>query len=283
MTFADRLAARVAAVGSPTCVGLDPHLDRIPGLDRGADRRAIAAAVQAFCLEVVEAVADRVAAVKPQSAFFEALGSPGVAALEVVVREARSAGLIVVLDAKRGDIGSTAEAYATATLDDDGPMGADAVTLSPYLGPESLQPFVERMQHGKGVFVLVRTSNPGAAPWQRDLGLADAVAEWVAQHPTGAGAVIGATLPRAELIRWRTRLPRSWLLVPGFGAQGAGPRALAPLIGGGGPALVTASRSVLFGDPDAPQPSTVRERAEAFRADVHTVLPALLRRGSPTG
>src|SRR5690606_20770824 len=121
-------------------------------------RAALAVAASAFCRGVIEVTADLVPACKPQVAFFEALGAPGVAALEEVVAAARAAGMLVILDAKRNDIGSTAEAYAQATLDDDGPMGADAVTLSPYLGPESLEPFARRVDQGKGMFVLVRTS-----------------------------------------------------------------------------------------------------------------------------
>lgn len=270
-TFAERLAARVAAVGSATCVGLDPHLDRIPGIEADDGPGVRAGAVRRYCLGVIEAVSDVVAAVKPQSAFFEALGAPGVAVLQEVVAEARRRGLFVVLDAKRGDIGSTAEAYARATLDDDGPMGADAVTLSPYLGPESLEPFVRRMDAGKGVFVLVRTSNPGAGPWQRDLGLAEAVAAWVAAHPHGAGAVIGATLPADEARHWRQRLPDSWLLVPGFGAQGAGPGQLGPFFGASGRALINASRSVLFGASGPGDLAQVRDRALAFRDAVGSI------------
>ncbi|HHO49324.1 MAG TPA: orotidine-5'-phosphate decarboxylase [Deltaproteobacteria bacterium] len=266
-TFSERLAARVAAVGSSTCVGLDPHLERIPGIGADDGPEARARVVETFCLSAIEAVADVVAAVKPQSAFFEVLGAPGVAALQEVVAAARRAGLFVVLDAKRGDIGSTAEAYARATLDDDGPMGADAVTLSPYLGPESLEPFERRMERGKGVFVLVRTSNPGAAPWQRQHGLAGAVAAWVAARPQGAGAVIGATLSASEARHWRSTLPDSWLLVPGLGAQGAGPEQLAPLLGASGRTLATASRSVLFGAPGS-DPGAIRERALAFRSAV---------------
>lgn len=212
--------------GNAACVGLDPHLDRVPGLDPGSPRHVQAEVVRAFCLTVLEAVAPLVPAVKPQVAFFEALGSPGVAVLEEVVRAAREAGLVVVADAKRGDIGSTAEAYARALLDDDGPLGADAVTVSPYLGPESLAPFAARTRAGKGMFVLVRTSNPDAGAWQSETGLAARVADWIAAASSGpglgpVGAVVAANLPRAEVEGWRERLPHSWFLVPGIGAQGA--------------------------------------------------------------
>lgn len=249
MGFGARLAARVRAT-APVCVGIDPHLARVPGIEPGMTRAEQATAVASFGHAVVAAVQGQVAAVKPQVAFFEQLGAPGVAALESVVAAARDAGLIVLLDAKRGDIGSTAQAYAKATLDDDGPLGADAVTLSPYLGPESLAPFLARRAQGKGLFVLLRTSNPGAGPWQRDTGLAERVADWVAEAnrdgTASVGVVVGATLPD-EAPRWRARLPHAWFLVPGFGAQGAGVDDVrGHFLPDGTGALVTSSRAVLY-------------------------------------
>lgn len=253
-TFAERLAARVNAVGAPLCVGLDPHLSRIAGLD-AADA---AAGVWAFSERVIEAVAPHAAMLKPQSAFFEALGAPGVAVLQRVIRRAQGAGLLVLLDAKRGDIGSTAEAYARATLDDAGPMGADAVTLSPYLGPESLAPFADRFVDGKGAFVLVRTSNPGAGPWQVQGGIAERVAGWVEDHAQSAGAVIAATLPSGEGARWRARMPTAWFLVPGVGAQGATPAQVhGHRRADGSGALITSSRAVLFPATGADAPDEV--------------------------
>jgi orotidine-5'-phosphate decarboxylase len=139
--FFDRLAAAVARKG-PTCVGLDPHLPLV--LAQVRSDRPPAEVVRAWSLAVLEAVAPHCAAVKPQVAFYEALGSRGVAALEETVAAAKALGLLVVLDAKRGDLGSTAEGYATATLDDDGPLGADALTVSPWLGPESMSPYLAR-------------------------------------------------------------------------------------------------------------------------------------------
>lgn len=268
--FGERLAARVRRLG-PTCVGLDPFLDRVPGVVPGQPREETADRVRAFCQGVVEVAAPLVAAVKPQVAFFEALGAPGWKALEDVVRAAKAQDLVVVLDAKRGDIGSTAEAYAKALLDDDGPLGADAVTLSPYLGPESLAPFALRTAAGKGLFVLVRTSNPGAGPWQTDV--AERVAAWVHAHAPGpgtgdVGAVVAATLPGDEVARWRAAMPHAWFLVPGFGAQGAGVEAIRPHFRPDGTgALVTSSREVLY-----PRAGTdgegfregVRDRARAF-------------------
>ncbi len=280
--FSDRLAARVRRYG-PTCIGLDPHAALLPralvdGLPPTADpayRVAAAAAAERFCAEVVAIAADRVAAVKPQVAFFEALGAPGVAALERVCAAARAAGLPVVLDAKRGDIGSTAEAYAHAALDDAGPTGADAVTLSPWLGPESIAPFLRRTPE-KGLFLLVRTSNPGALAWQ---GAAGAVADWIASQPDrgdcglgAVGAVVGATLP-GEAASWRARMPHAWILVPGYGAQGGTRDDVAALRRPDGlGALVVSARGVLFppggADPGADWAAGVRQRADAFAADL---------------
>ena len=275
--FGHRLDRRVAAT-FPLCVGIDPHLDRVPGYAAAAPLTQRAAAVARFGLAAVDAVADLVAAVKPQVAFFEQLGSPGVAALEAVVAAAKARGLLVVLDAKRGDIGSTARAYVQATLADDGPLGADAVTLSPYLGPESLQPFLDARADGKGLFVLLRTANPGAGPWQRDTGVAEQVAAFVraandADGRRAVGVVVGATLP-AEAAHWRAAVGDAWLLVPGYGAQGA---TVADVQGhflpGGGGALVSSSRGLLFppSGVDADPVTAIRARTRAmiaaFRGD----------------
>jgi len=235
-------------------------------------------------LGAIEAVADVAAAVKPQFAFFEQLGSPGVAVLEEVVHAAKGTGLLVVADAKRGDIGSTAEAYARFILDDDGPLGADAVTLSPYLGAESLAPFAQRIDAGKGLFVLVRTSNPGSGRWQLggDGAIAPRVADWIASTNAtyahdGAlgpvGAVIGATVPD-EAGGWRARMPSAPFLVPGFGAQGAGREDVRRHFrADGSGALITSSRGVLFPPTgtDADWPSAVRQRAVDFAATVAEV------------
>ncbi|MEM6929864.1 MAG: orotidine-5'-phosphate decarboxylase, partial [Myxococcota bacterium] len=243
-SFHERLSARVREVGAPVCVGLDPHLARIGGDALDADPAIRADAVLAFALDALEAMAPAAALVKPQAAFFEALGPRGAEVLHRVVARARELGMLVLLDAKRGDIGSTAEAYAQAIFD-HAPGDADAVTLSPYLGPESLDPFVRRVDEGRGCFVLVRTSNPGAAPWQQATGMAEAVVDWIRVQPDAVGAVVGATLPFLECAHWRARLPGRWILAPGFGAQGARVevlRHLAPEV------LPTASRAVWYGD-----------------------------------
>src|SRR5215218_3096377 len=175
--FADRLIDRVDATRSHLVVGLDPDLRELPPelLDGVTDLAGAATAVEAFCIAVIDGVAGLAPAVKPQSAFFEALGSAGVAALERVEAHARAAGLLVVEDAKRGDIGNTMAAYAAAALgrvrigeDVELPVhDADAVTVSPYLGPESLGPMIDvARSYGKGLFVLVRTSNPSSGELQ---------------------------------------------------------------------------------------------------------------------
>ena len=290
--FGDQLAVAVERSGAPACVGLDPHLDRLPQALR---HLSIVDAVRTFALGAIEAVADVVPSVKPQVAFYEALGAAGVTVLEEVVAAARDAGLVVVLDAKRGDIGSTAKAYAHGTLANSGPLAADSVTLSPYLGPESLAPFLPYADDGKGVFLLVRTSNPGAGPWQQS-GIAEHVADWIHRHNASRlgvsglgpiGAVIGATLPK-EAAHWRQALPHAWLLLPGYGAQGARAADLADFIrpdGLGG--LVVSARGVLYpssaDEPETDWQSGIRDRAIAFTDDLraHLPTPSLPARPSP--
>ncbi len=289
-SFPERLALSVAKHG-PLMVGIDPHLEHLPDPFKqtfeslsGAPRRAAAAqAVLEWSLQVIEAVAGEVAVVKPQAAFFEQLGSPGWAALEATCKAAREAGLLVVLDAKRGDIGSTASAYAKALVDNEGPVAADALTLSPYLGPESLTPFVEycRTQE-KGAFILLRTSNPGseALQGQGSGGAAVEIAQWL-EHwnqelrgPSGfgpIGAVVGATLAPEELQHWRKTCPHTWLLVPGVGAQGATPADTRPCFREDGlGALVNVSRAVTFASPNEPASTNpvraIRERVQALKA-----------------
>ena len=264
--FADRLAEAVARKRSQLVVGLDPRLDLLPMELRGEavlGRAAAASSVARFCKGVVDAVGPYVVAVKPQSAFFEALGSDGFHALEEVCEYARSAGLLVLADAKRADIGSTSRAYAEAFLEprDDGPPLADAMTAGPYLGLDSVEPFLAACRrHGSGVFFLVRTSNAGATDVQ-DLALSDGrplwhhlaelVREWGEplvgeQGMSSVGAVVGATHPRA-VSEARRLLPQTPMLLPGVGAQGATPADVArAFTAGQASALVTASRSVIY-------------------------------------
>jgi orotidine-5'-phosphate decarboxylase len=264
--FADRLGDAVERKRSQLAVGLDPRLDLLPMELRGEGvlgRAAAASAVARFCKGIVDAVGPYVVAVKPQSAFFEALGSDGMRALEEVSDYARASGLLVLVDAKRGDIGSTARAYASAYLeprDVSGPV-ADALTVSAYLGRDSVEPFLAACRrHGSGIFLLVRTSNAGAADVQ-DLILSDGrplwqylaalVDEWGRpligeRGMSSVGAVVGATYPRA-VSEARKLMPQAPLLLPGIGAQGATPADVArAFTSGPASALVTASRSVIF-------------------------------------
>jgi orotidine-5'-phosphate decarboxylase len=264
--FADRLVEAVERKRSQLVVGLDPRVDVLPVELRGEGvlgRAAAASAVARFCKGIVDAVGPHVVAVKPQAAFFEALGSDGMRALEEVCEYARSTGLLVLLDAKRGDIGSTARAYATAYLEPDGSAAplADAITASPYLGDDSVEPFLAACRrHGAGVFFLVRTSNAGAVDVQ-DLALSDGrplwqylavlVHEWgqqlVGEHGlSSVGAVVGATYPRG-VSEARRLMPQAPILLPGVGAQGATPADVArAFTSGPASALVTASRSVIY-------------------------------------
>jgi orotidine-5'-phosphate decarboxylase len=265
-TFSDRLAAAVLDRRSQLVVGLDPRLELLPVELRGdahLGRGAIASAYVRFCRGLIDAVCPYVVAVKPQAAFFEALGADGMRAFEEVCAYARTVGLIVIADGKRGDIGSTARAYAAAYLEPrpGEPPLADALTVNAYLGRDSLEPFVaECRRSGGGIFCLVKTSNPGGADVQ-DLALTDGTVVWhqVAKlvHELGesvvgdcglssVGAVVGATFPRA-VSEARRLLPQAVLLLPGVGAQGATPADVArAFTSGPASALVTVSRSVIY-------------------------------------
>jgi len=264
--FADRLAEAVERKHSQLVVGLDPVPDQLPVELRGETvlgRAHAAAACARFCCGIVDAVAPYAVAVKPQSAFFEALGSDGFRALEEVCDYASAAGLLVVADAKRGDIGSTARAYAAAFVEPRGeaPPLADAVTLNPYLGRDSVEPFLAASRrNGAGLFCIVKTSNAGSGDVQ-DAVLSDGRRLW--QHVAGlvrewgeelvgerglstVGAVVGATYPR-EVAELRRLLPQAVLLLPGVGAQGARPADVErAFTSGPASALVAASRSVIY-------------------------------------
>jgi orotidine-5'-phosphate decarboxylase len=261
--FADRLAGAVERKRSQLVVGLDPRPDVLPVELRGEaqeGREGAARACARFCLGLIDAVAPYVVAVKPQVAFFETLGADGIGAFEDVCAYARSAGLQVIADCKRGDIGSTARAYATAYLEGDPPL-ADALTVNPYLGRDSLEPYLAACRRdGAGIFCVVKSSNAGSADVQ-DLVLSDGravwqqvaelVAEWgadlVGEHGLSAvGAVVGATHPRA-VGEARRLMPQSVLLLPGVGAQGATPADVArAFTSGPASALVNVSRAVIY-------------------------------------
>ena len=262
MHFADRLAVAVKKRQTSVLVGLDPRPRQLPAklTPAGTGPEEIAIAYRQFCHGIIDTVADLVPAVKPQAAFFEQLGPSGMQALADVVKYARERGLLVVMDAKRGDIGSTAEAYALAYLGDDSAWGGDALTVNPYLGDDSLTPFVERCQQtSSGIFILVKTSNPGGTLFQ-DLETGEQkVYEHVADHveslaaaTSGAcgygcvGAVVGATYPE-ELAALRQRMPHAWLLIPGFGSQGGTAKDVAVGFDEQGMgALINSSRAIIF-------------------------------------
>jgi orotidine-5'-phosphate decarboxylase len=262
--FTDELAAAVRQRGDAVCVGLDPRWEQLPwpittGREEAPNGRA--EAYLDFCCGVIDVVATLVPVVKPQAAFFEELGPPGMAALAEVIRYAQEHGLLVILDAKRNDIGSTAEAYARGMLGrGESAWGADALTVSPYLGEDSLTPFIEiSRQRGAGLFVLVKTSNPGGGLLQ-DL-IADGrpgyrhVAELVerfAAETAGksgyglAGAVVGATYSE-QLAELRAAMPHVWFLVPGYGSQGGTARDVAAAFDDRGlGAVINNSRGLIF-------------------------------------
>jgi orotidine-5'-phosphate decarboxylase len=292
--FRARLSAAVADHG-PLCVGIDPH----PGLLARWGHEDDAAGVERFGRAAVAARAGRVAVIKPQVALFEVHGSGGVRALERVLADARAAGLLTIADAKRGDIGSTMTAYASAWLADTSPLAADAVTLSPYLGVGSLTPAVDlAAATGRGVFVLARTSNPeapavqSAQAWTLDPSAArgdgagyrgmrevaqsvvDSCAAVNLAHPGVAGVVVGATAGttgRAHGLDL-SRLDGP-VLVPGLGAQGATPADLAEAFAAGtGPVIPSSSREVLAAGPD---PEALHEACAALNGSLRDLrLPA---------
>ena len=254
-TFGARLRAAMDDRG-PLCAGIDPHVglleawgcpDSVAGLER-------------FALGATEAIAPHVAAVKPQSAFFERFGSGGIAVLERVVATAREADALVVLDVKRGDIGSTAQAYADAYLDPASPLAADAITASPYLGFGSLDPMLATAEaHHKGVFVLALTSNPEGPQFQHATAadgrtvagtvLAALAARNAGARPMGSfGAVVGATIEETT----EDLVINGPLLVPGFGAQGGTAQDVRRIFGAALPQVLPASsRDILRAGPDA--------------------------------
>jgi orotidine-5'-phosphate decarboxylase len=253
---ADHLVARVAQVNAATCVGLDPVLDRLPAALRpadGSDAAACASAIEAFSVGVIDSVHESCAAVKIQAACYERYGAAGFAAMARVLAHARASGLAVVYDAKRGDIGISAEHYANGAR----AFGAHWTTINAYLGSDGIAPF---LAGGQGAFALVRTSNPSGdalqtLPLADGRTIAEAVGDLVSklgEASIGAGgfsalgAVVGAT-KRAEIASLRARMPRTIFLVPGYGAQGGtADDVRAAFTHGNQGALITASRSVIY-------------------------------------
>jgi len=247
--FSDSLANAIRQQKTPVLVGLDPRFDQLPQSlvssigNAGMSREEHAAtAYREYCFGIIDVVAPLVPAVKPQAAFFEELGPAGMLVLAQVIRYAQEKGLLVILDGKRNDIGSTATAYANGILGRKSPWGADALTVSPYLGDDSITPFVEvARRENAGIFVLVKTSNSGGKTFQDLVVTADGqpLYRHVASHVESlatqtvgecgygaVGAVVGATYP-AQLAELRAQMPHTWFLVPGYGAQGGTARDVA--------------------------------------------------------
>lgn len=274
MNFSDRLAEQVLLKKNPSVLGLDPKLEFIPSSikekafgENTCPFMAVAKSIVEFNIRLIDAVYDIIPAVKPQLAYYEMYGVNGIRAFNETVQYARSKNLLVIADGKRNDIGTTAEAYATAYLGQTEIYGkereifnSDALTVNAYLGVDGIKPFVTACeQHGKGIFALVKTSNPSSGQLQ-DLKLndgrtvyeamADLVNEWgnttVGQCGySSVGAVVGATYPK-QLEELRKRMPKAWILVPGYGAQGGTASDVAHAFDKNGlGAVVNASRSLM--------------------------------------
>lgn len=301
--FGDQLADAIQSTAAPVVVGLDPRVDQLPAGLQPTDPQNYAQRAQAygqFCHAVIDVIAPLVPAVKPQVAFFEECGPSGMMVLAEVIAYARQKGLLVILDGKRNDIGSTAEAYARGILgrDNQSAWGADALTVSPYLGADSLQPFIQvATDRGAGLFVLVKTSNPGSGMLQdqlvENIPLYRRVAAYVQQQSEQTcgergygivGAVVGATYPQ-QIAELRTAMPQTWFLVPGFGSQGGSAQDVAPAFDSRGlGAIVNNSRGIIF----AHRKEEYRERfgdarwQEAVEAATREMI-AQLRAETPAG
>ncbi len=264
--FADRLVAAIQQKGTPICVGLDPRLDQIPSfiknekiLEKGKTFEAVGESFLDFNKGIIDAVADLVPAVKPQFAFYLQYGFAGVQAFEETCKYAQEKGLIVIADAKCNDIGSTAEAYAQAFIGET--FDCDAVTVNPYLGYDGVKPFIEVCKkRGKGIFVLVKTSNHSSSDLQDRMTedhlrnyevVAHLLESWGADEIgksgySSIGAVVGATYPE-EAKRLRELMPHAYFLVPGYGAQGGKAADVKACFNKDGlGALINSSRDIIF-------------------------------------
>ncbi|HYK63597.1 MAG TPA: orotidine-5'-phosphate decarboxylase [Patescibacteria group bacterium] len=282
MNFADRLASAARQKNSVVVLGIDPQLDApgAPGIPPGYT-------LARFCCEIVEACAPSAIAVKPQLAFYEARGLEGMRAFCEVVKLARKLGLITIADAKRGDIGTTSAAYAEAFLG-DGDFACDAVTVNPYQGSDALMPFIAKVRNGRGVFVLVKTSNPSSGEFQDLNAPSRPIWESVAARVNGwgsdylgasglspVGAVVGATYP-VQARRARELMPAATILVPGYGMQGGtAADAIASARADGTGFIVNASRSLMYAyrKKEGTRPlEAAAEYAESMRLDLNAAL-----------
>jgi orotidine-5'-phosphate decarboxylase len=282
MSFASRLLKAIAEKNAPCVVGLDPNLKLFPKSFQSQNQ------ITEFCKNIIDVVCDLVPAVKPQSAYFEQWGAKGIESLEEVLCYAKTKGLITILDVKRGDIAATSEAYARAYLERGAALEADAITISPYLGSDSLTPFIDIARaNSKGLFVLTRTSNPGAKLFQ-DLvvdgkPLFMKVAEYLNELRgvddsgySDIGAVVGATWPE-ELKTLRTAMPHTIFLVPGYGAQGGDLASLKDAFDSQGKgAIINSSRGITFPKyaEGADHFAEVRKAAVRFVEEIRSIAKA---------
>jgi len=308
MMLVDILMEQIAACKAPVVVGLDPVIDSIPDAyfaDYDDALEGVAAAIYDFNRDVIDAIEGLVPAVKPQIAFYEMFGSAGVASFEKTARYAKAKGFVVVEDGKRNDIGNTARAYAQGHLgkvrlnrkEVDSPYNVDFLTVSPFLGEESLEPFIQVCrEHDKGIFILVRTSNPGNrmvqdAKSSEGKTVSEALASYIdtqARLYTGVsgyssiGAVVGATYPR-EAAALRQAMQTSVFLVPGYGAQGGGAQDVVPCFNGDGlGAIVNSSRGILYsylsthgkGCSKAQYRQSVTQATQAMQREIYAALRA---------
>lgn len=305
--FADRLIAAIKKKGNPVCVGLDPRLAQIPQFIKDAHTKemgftleAAAHSIVEFNQGIIDAVADHVPCVKPQVAFYEQYGFEGMWAYEKTIEYAKDKGLLVIADAKRNDIGSTAQAYADGIIGQVDVFGgkyfvtdADAVTITPYLGADGILPFTKAAKEfGKGTFILVKTSNPSSGDFQdrelkgEDMTMYELVANFVESWGfddigdsgySSTGAVVGATYP-AQAEKLRKLMPHSIFLVPGYGAQGGTAEDVKPCFNDDGlGAVVNSSRGIIFAyeKNDADERAYAEEAQKAAMAmadDLKTVL-----------
>ena len=310
--FADRLVEAVKAKGNPICVGLDPRLAKIPGFIReraleeanGNPLAAAAESIIAFDKGLIDAVADIVPVVKPQIAFYEMFGAEGMRAYETTLKYAKSKGLLTIADAKRGDIGSTVEAYAKEFLGEvqlgEGEnevvtpvFDADALTVNAYFGWDGVKPFIDELKkYDKGIFALVKTSNQSSGDLQNlELKSGGQVYEvmgglvesWGADEIgesgySSVGAVVGATYPE-EAAKLRKMMPNTIFLVPGYGAQGGGAEDVKPCFNSDGlGAVVNSSRGIIYayesldGFDAAHYPEAARKACELMRDDLKNVI-----------
>lgn len=292
MHFSDALVRSIRSKNSVLCVGLDPQLGKLPGFlveraikENGKTMAGARQAIVEFNRGIIDAVKDLVVAVKPQLAFYEEFGAEGISAFEETCVYAKAQGLLVIADGKRNDIGSTAEAYARAFFEpnvfgDKKETAVDALTVNAYLGADGVKPFLAPCSKDKGIFILVRTSNPSSGDLQdritadEQMSIAELMGHFVEswgsdlvgeEGYSSVGAVVGATHP-VQAERLREILPQNFFLVPGYGAQGGTPADIAPCFNPDGlGALIVNARGILYAFAEAGGPSAGENFAEAAR------------------